>query len=118
MARYLRSTDTGVVLPYNPKLAQRVNVAELTPQQAQEYEAAVRAGGPIPRFTAPQFEEVQLQVEPALPPEPPPAPSPETEDVVIKAEGVVENPEPEPVPEPVGGRESGSFCTDEGRGVS
>lgn len=41
MARYLRSTTTGVVLPYNEQLLRRVNVEALTVEECAEYEASL-----------------------------------------------------------------------------
>ena len=68
MAKYLRSTSTGVVLPYNAKLAMRPNVVALTDEEAAEYLAGVK--NPTAVVPTP---------EPTPEPEPVPEPVPEPE---------------------------------------
>ena len=66
MVKYLRSTTTGVVLPYNVKLAKRPNIEAMTPAESADYEAGVKA--PVSKVAAPV-------------PEPTPEPTPEPEPV-------------------------------------
>lgn len=71
MARYLRSTSTGVILPYNRGLLKRPNVEELTPEESAAYEASARK----PDAPAPV-------AAPAPAPEPTPEPKPAPEVAV------------------------------------
>lgn len=59
MVKYLRSTVTGVVLPYNEKLEKRSDIETLTDEEAADYVAGLK----------PRVEEA-----PAPTPEPPPEP--------------------------------------------
>jgi len=70
MVKYLRSTSTGVVLPYNKGLLKRPNVEELTAEECVAYEASVKKPKPAPVAAAP--EPVPEPI-----PEPEPAPTPE-----------------------------------------
>lgn len=66
MAKYLRSTTTSVVLPFNAKLAKRPNIEVMTPAECSEYEAGMKT--PVSKVPAPA-------------PEPTPEPTPEPKPV-------------------------------------
>lgn len=65
-ARYLRSTTTGVVMPYNKQLELRPNVQALTNEEADAYEASVGK----PKAAAAPEPTPELTLEPT--PEPTP----------------------------------------------
>lgn len=83
VARYLRSTTTGVVLPYNAKLTKRPNIQALSDEEADAYDASL-GKKPEVAAAAPAPEPV---------PEPTPEPTPAIETLPSEDEVVFEQPE-------------------------
>lgn len=96
MARYLKSLQTGVVLPYSEALAKSADVAAMTAAECAEYEASmgvtpsvvVQDSAPVVEEPAP-VEEVPVPV----------AEEPEFEEVVFESPAIKEDETPPEVDE-------------------
>ena len=95
MARYLKSLQTGVVLPYSEALAKSADVAAMTAAECAEYEASMGVTPSVVQDSAPVVEEpapveeapVQLAEEP------------EFEEVVFESPAIEEDETPPEVDE-------------------